>query len=341
MPAPRKSQIAVEATPYYHCVSRCVRRAFLCGKDRFTGKSFEHRRIFIESELLRLSDVFFLDLVAYAVMSNHFHVLLFIDQSTKVEATVEDIVNRWHQIHQGNPVSVKFINNEPLEPHERLQLDVFVDLWRERLASISWFMRVIIEKVARMANTEDDVTGRFWEGRFKCQALLDEQALLSCMAYVDLNPVRAAMATTPEQSDHTSIKRRVEHWQQSVDKTIDVEYDNGQQNHRFQPNDLHPFVGNLRQETPNGIVFNLVDYLQLLDWTGRQIREDKTGAISHQAKPILERLSISAEHWVYLCTHFESSFKGLVGSVHSLEQACSPFKKKRRLNYSASSALFA
>jgi len=153
MPAPRKSQIAVEATPYYHCVSRCVRRAFLCGKDRFTGKSFEHRRIFIESELLRLSDVFFLDLVAYAVMSNHFHVLLFIDQSTKDEATVEDIVNRWHQIHQGNPVSVKFINNEPLEPHERLQLDVFVDLRRERLASISWFMRVINEKVARMANT--------------------------------------------------------------------------------------------------------------------------------------------------------------------------------------------
>ena len=91
------------------------------------------------------------------------------------------------------------------------QLNVFSDKWWEKLASISWYMRVLNEKVAPMANIEDDVTGRFWEGKFKCQALLDEKALLSCMAYVDLNPVRATMAQAPEQSDHTSITRRVAH----------------------------------------------------------------------------------------------------------------------------------
>ena len=96
MPQPRKSQISIDATPYYHCVSRCVRRAFLCGKDKYTGRSFEHRRTFIESEILRLGQVFFLDVVGYAVMSNHFHILLFIDQDANDEASTHDTVSYTH-----------------------------------------------------------------------------------------------------------------------------------------------------------------------------------------------------------------------------------------------------
>jgi len=248
MPQSRKSQISLEATPYYHCVSRCVRRAFLCGHDRFTGRSFEHRRAFIESELLRLGQIFFLDVVGYAVMSNHFHVLLFIDQQAQQNATALDIVTRWHQVHRGNEVSAKYLNNESLEQHEREQLDVYIDQWRDRLCSISWYMRALNEKVARMANAEDDVTGRFWEGRFKCQALLDEQALLSCMAYVDLNPVRAAMAETPEKSEHTSIRHRITHWKKGADNNTSSKTTGDNKDQALQPRDLHPFVGNLRQE---------------------------------------------------------------------------------------------
>ncbi len=340
MPLPRKSQIAIDATPYYHCVSRCVRRAFLCGEDRFTGRSFEHRRALIETELLRLGQVFFLDVVAFSVMSNHFHVILFVDQLAQKEATALDIVTRWHQVHLGNAVSTKFLNREPLEPYEKEQLDLLVDLWRGRLSSISWYMRVINEKVARVANAEDEVTGRFWEGRFKCQALLDEQALLSCMAYVDLNPVRAAMADTPEQSDYTSIQHRIRHWKNTDDNNQTKPFAADHPTQAFQPDNLHPFVGNLRQDMPAGVIYNLVDYLELVDWTGRQIREDKVSSIPTEAKPILQRLSISPEHWVYLCTHFESRFKGLVGSIHSLENACRQFKRKRRPNLSASVELF-
>lgn len=340
MPQPRKSQIAIEATPFYHVVSRCVRRAFLCGEDKFTGRSFEHRRVFIESELLRLGQVFFLDIAAYAVMSNHFHIVLFIDQEAQKTASTLDIVTRWHQLHQGNIVSEKFLNNEPLEPHEIDQLNLYIDIWRERLSSISWFMRVLNEKVARMANTEDEVTGRFWEGRFKCQALLDEQALLSCMAYVDLNPVRSAMAESPEQSDHTSIQHRIRHWQQESEKLNESNEEPNRTEQSLQPDNLLPFVGHLRQPMPKGVIFNLVDYLQLVDWTGRQIREDKVGAISADAAPILKRLSISPAHWVYLCTHFESRFKGLVGCVHSLEQACQVFDRQRRPNLAVSTALY-
>lgn len=339
MPRPRKTQIAVEATPYYHCVSRCVRRAFLCGEDKYTGRSYEHRRTLIESELLRLTQIFYLDLSAYAVMSNHYHVVLFIDQAAQKKADAQEIVSRWHQLHQGNPISVKFLDGELLEPHETDALNLLIDVWRERLASISWYMRVINEKIARMANIEDNVTGRFWEGRFKCQALLDEQALLSAMAYVDLNPVRAGMACTPEASDHTSIQKRVRHWQDTANTAKPADK-NALVKQSHQPDSLHPFVGNLRQDMPKGIVFNLVDYLQLVDWTGRQIRHDKSGAIPSNAVPVLERLSISPKHWVYLCSHFESHFKGLVGSAHSLKQACKAFNRQRTPNLSSSVGVF-
>ena len=60
-----------------------------------------------------------------------------------------------------------------------------VELWRKNLGDISWFIRGLNEYIARMAKKEGSCTGRFWEGRFKSQALLDEKALLSCMAYMD------------------------------------------------------------------------------------------------------------------------------------------------------------
>ena len=160
------------------------------------------------------------------------------------------------------------------------------------------------------------------------------------MAYVDLNPVRAAMAATPEQSEHTSIRHRISHWKQGADNNKSINTSDDYEDHALQPRDLHPFVGSLCQEIPKGIIFSLADYLELADWTGRQICEDKVGSINAEAKPILQRLGITPEHWVYLCTHFESRFKGLVGSVHSLEHACRKFKRKRKPNLSASARVF-
>ena len=155
--------------------------------------------------------------------------------------------------------------------------------------------------------------------------------------------VRAGIADTPEQSEHTSIQHRVKYWQQNSERKQNRNNQTGVvdgNDQLFQPGTLHPFVGHLRQPMPKGIGFNLIDYLQLVDWTGRQIREDKIGAISAQADPILKRLSISPDHWVYLCKHFESRFKGLVGCVHSLEKACKVFGRKRRPNFAVSTALY-
>ena len=161
MTKPRSQQISLDATPYYHCVSRCVRRAFLCGHDQITGRSYEHRRQQIEDDILRLGQIFFIDVAAFAVLSNHYHIVLFINQHDYEQASPKSVVRRWHSLFSGPEATTKFLNNEPLEPHEKLQVDSLVDIWRNRLLSISWFMKVLNEKIARQANKEDDCTGHF------------------------------------------------------------------------------------------------------------------------------------------------------------------------------------
>jgi hypothetical protein len=185
MPRSRKTQVSLDATLYYNCSSRCVRRAFLCGKDAVTGQSFAHRRQWIEDKLLELATVFAIDLCAYAVMHNHYHIVLFIDQSKADHWDALEVVDRWHLLFSGTLYSQRFSKGELLTVVEQASLNASIALWRERLMDISWFMRIINEGIARMANRKDDCTGRFWEGRFSSQALLDEKALAACSAYVD------------------------------------------------------------------------------------------------------------------------------------------------------------
>ena len=312
MPKPRYAQVSLEATPYYHCVSRCVRRAFLCGQDAQSGQSYEHRRGWIEEKIQTLGQIFAIDIAAYAVMSNHYHLVVHIDHASAENWNRLEVIEHWHRLFAGHPLSQRFLRGEVLGKAELMKLDELVDEWRQRLMDISWFMRVLNEGIARQANREDDCTGRFWEGRFKSQALLDEAAIASCMAYVDLNAIRAAMAETPETSAHTSIKQRIE-------KALQT---NQPQAIRQQPHTLLPFVGYPRADMPKGLPFRLNDYLELVDWTGRILREDKHGAIPDELPPILDRLNIAPQHWLYLAEHFESPFKGLVGSAYKLKQAC-------------------
>jgi REP element-mobilizing transposase RayT len=255
MPKPRKAQVFIDATPYYHCVSRCVRRAFLCGRDNQTGVDYEHRRAWIEQKILKLGQIFCIDVCAYAVMSNHYHVVLHINTESAAALTTQQIHERWQRLFKGNQLSARFLCEETLCEAELEVIEELAEQWRERLHDISWFMRVLNEGVAREANQEDQCTGRFWEGRFKSQALLDEQALAACLAYVDLNPIRAKMADSPETSDHTSAKKRIQDVQKTPEKS----------NAAYQPKTLFPFVGNPREPMPQGLPFKLEDYLELLD----------------------------------------------------------------------------
>lgn len=319
MPKPRYTQVSLAATPYYHCVCRCVRRAFLCGEDKVSRQNYDHRRQWIEDRLYALARIFALDLCAYAVMSNHYHVVLHVDAEQAAGWCRDEIIRRWHQLFKGNTLSQRYLSGEPMKGAELAMLEKQVDVWRDRLMSISWFMRIVNEGIARQANEEDGCTGRFWEGRFRSQALLDDAALAACMAYVDLNPVRSGLAATPEQSTYTSIRHRCQQARQVP-----------QPNHpRQQAAGLMPFVGNPRTHMPKGLPFRLTDYMALVDWSGRILRDDKRAAIDARHPEILSRLGIEAEHWRFLTRHFESRFKGLVGCAFKLMQACKALGYRR------------
>ena len=184
MPKPRKTLISLQDTTYYHCVSRCVRRAFLCGQDELTGQSYEHRRGWIEDKILSLAAIFAIDVCAYAVMSNHTHLVLHVNTEKANSWSIREVLERWHRLHKGSQFTEKYLENKEMAEFELVSVYESGEKYRERLTDISWFMRELNEPIARMANNEDKCTGRFWEGRFKSQALLDEAALVSCMAYV-------------------------------------------------------------------------------------------------------------------------------------------------------------
>ena len=269
MPKPRYRQVSVESTPYYHCVSRCVRRAFLCGKDSQTGYDFEHRRQWIIDRIKLLCSVFAVDLCAYAIMNNHYHIVVKINSEQVVEWSDEEVAKRWMKVFTGPVLMHQYLGNADLNRTEHKQAAKLFTTWRERLCDLSWFMRCINEPIARLANREEHCTGRFWEGRFKSQALLDVRALLACMAYVDLNPIRAAMTRTPEQSDYTSIQERINRPDSDC-------------------------LSRLDQKDINAIPINLKDYMELVDWGGREIKHNKRGHIPTQAPPILVRLRMDA-----------------------------------------------
>jgi hypothetical protein len=162
MPQSRKTQVSLIDTPYYHCVSRCVCRSFLCGNDKFTGQSYEHRRGWVEKRLLFLSSVFSIGIFAYAVMSNHTHVVVCVDIDMANGWTTEEVVKRWHQLYQGTLLSQKYQRGDALSKSEVMSLEETVTIYRQRLYDISWLMRNLNEYIARETNKEDKCTGRFY-----------------------------------------------------------------------------------------------------------------------------------------------------------------------------------
>jgi len=160
VPKPRYAQVSLQATPYYHCISRCVRRAFLCGTDTVSGQCYEHRRQWIESKLLELAQCFALRLCAYSVMSNHFHVVLFVDAESATNWSFDEVIKRWHRLFFGNLLSQRYLSGELLGKAQMAALYKTVATWRQRLTDISWFMRVLNESIARKANAEDNCSGR-------------------------------------------------------------------------------------------------------------------------------------------------------------------------------------
>lgn len=328
----REQIISLSDTPYYHCMARCVRRAFLFGEDSVTGRSFDHRKAWVVDKLAFLSDVFAIDVCAYAVMSNHYHVVLRVDIEAAETWSMDEVIERWISLFAGNALVARYVAGGLSSQAELNRVAEFADQWRERLGDISWFMRVLNESIARMANEEDECRGRFWEGRFKSQALLDEAAVLACMAYVDLNPIRAGVAELPENSDFTSIQDRIAELAtrgvgrpRNRAKVKDKAKEPAAQNYDKKPTLFAFNQGHDLQEGEKALPFSLEDYMTLMDWTGRAIRQDKRGSIPETAPPILSRLGLSIENWLKFVPAVEQNFTHAIGHREKLIQFAQKF----------------
>jgi REP element-mobilizing transposase RayT len=297
---PRHAQISLKQTPYYHCVARCVRRGWLYGYDQYAGKDYSHRKQWIIDRLTVLSELFAIEVCAYAVMSNHYHLGLFVDLKRVASWSEREIVRRWTQLYQ-LPEHVRRYLDYDVTLAEQDAAKETIETWRSRLMSVSWFMKQMNEHLARRANAEDGCTGRFWEGRFKCQALLDEAAILTAMAYVDLNPIRAGIAATPEDAEFTSIHQRIQF--------IQGKSPTGPKLRHFHES------GTKRDSIP----FTFNDYLHLVDWTGRSIRNDKRGAIDPSLPPILLRLNIDQDAWTEAMRPKGNVFGRAMGNLNHLK----------------------
>lgn len=305
MPQPRYRLVDTATTPYYHCISRCVRRAFLCGFDKTSRKSFDHRKQWILDRIKHLSSVFAIDVCAYAIMSNHFHLVLHLNSERMQRWSADEVIEHWLELFTGPIVVHRYRAGVRLTQAEADALAHWVETWRARLADLSWYMRCLNETIARMANKEDQCTGRFWEGRFRSQALLDETALVACMAYVDLNPIRANLSKTMEQSEFTSIQERLQIFARRQRKT--------------KQNWLKPLAAETTTAT-DVIPIQQTDYFALVDWTGRAIRADKAGAIPASAKPILQKLGVDESNWVRNTRYFGNRFGRVLGRIDQIRR---------------------
>ena len=315
MAQPRYTQISLEETPWYHVVSRCVRRAYLCGVDHITGQSYEHRRDWVEKRIRQLASIFTIDVAAYSVMHNHYHIVVRVDNERVAALSTEEVIGRWSQLYAGPLIVRRYLSDQRAEMSqgELLQLDKLADEYRLRLCDLSWFMKNLNEYIARKANAEEDVRGHFWESRYKCQALLDEQAVLTAMAYVDLNPVRAAMADVPEESEHTSIKQRVCELKGQT-ATRRSTGDSEALNVAEAP--LLPFEPG--EHLTTSIPFAFADYLELVDVVGRVVHPAKRGAVPETTPAILSRLGINTEMFISHANQFLKRFGNTVGAPAKL-----------------------
>jgi REP element-mobilizing transposase RayT len=289
--------------------------------------------MWIRDRIQGLQGVFGVDVYGYTVMGNHLHVILRMDPALVSSWTDEEVARRWLTIFPG-PGGKRGQASEDLAVLALCQDPVRLALCRERLSDVSWFMRCLNEPIARRANREDDCTGRFWEGRFKCQRLEDAGALLACMAYVDLNPVRAGLADTPEASDFTSAQDRsvaLRARRQLASDPAATQAPTPEQKTMLEKaraeatrdSWLVPFgsSGNNDESTGarawlSGITEE--DYLQLLDWTGREIRAGKRGRLSDDLRPVLERLDLDVEAWTENVKRYGSLFHRLTGKITRL-----------------------
>ena len=327
MPAQARQEIIDSAeVGVYHCIARCVRRAFLCGNDTYTGKDYSHRRAWIKERIEQLAKWMAIEIGWATTMQNHLHLILRNRPDLAEQWNDEEVIRRACKVFPAKFQRMG-IQAEPTEQQlaSLLNQKELVEELRSRLSDISRFMRQLCQQVAKRANQEDEVSGHFWQSRFRSVPLLDTAALVLCGMYVDLNQIRAGEAETPEQSRHTAAAQRIaarnhrQHgrWDQALacdgylsPLSLDGDHQTG-----YPPGGQ---FGSPRASDKGLLPMSLDDYLQLLDWTGRQHGKRAGGTIPANLPPILERLDLTVDRLQTALDDFHQLFGIAVGTAGSL-----------------------
>lgn len=301
MTRPRKHIVCLDETPYYHVTARCVRRAFLFGVDHYSGRSYEHRRDWVEQRIRVLSSIFSIDIAAYAVMSNHYHLVVRLAPDEATTWSTRDVLLRWCSLFRGPLLVRRFLDGEQLSDVETSTVHDTARVYRQRLQSLSWFMKCLNEPIARRANAEDGCTGHFWEARFRSEPLRADEAGIRAMAYVDLNPIRAGIVDTPEASDFTSFRARTrqESPLSSVCKAIRAMYERGELlRDDIAAKPLMQFADETNVESNQRLPIERQNYCLLVDATARCLVPGKRGRMATDLPSVVERLGLSSEQWI-------------------------------------------
>jgi hypothetical protein len=269
----------------------------------------------------------------YAILDNHLHQVLRTRPDLSKKWNDKEIVRRWWLIHpdaknkDGSPAKLtKRRLDGLLQDKERIAE------CRSRLSSLSWFQKELKEDIARRANDEDEVDGHFWSGRYRCVRLLDLAALLICSMYVDLNEIRAGVALSPEESEHSSVYRRI-CGRQLRQHDVNLFSSSPAPDAALVPICETGEVGNTtapwhRASNQGFLPISADEYLKLVDWTGRQRRVDKRGAIPSDLQPILERLRIRDDFWIEAVSHYDTLFHRAVGQAQHMIDVARQLKRK-------------
>jgi hypothetical protein len=291
MPKSRSSIVDENVTPWYHCISRCVRREPLCGGEH------AHRKQWIEERLKELGGVFSIECAGFSVMDNHMHLLLRLDSPLAAQWSAEEVARKWLGLFPLRDSDGKALAVSEARIQRFAGNSEWVSKIRKRLADLGWYMKCLKEPIARRANREDDVSGAFWEGRYKSIAVLDEASLLATAAYIDLNPLAAGIALTPEKSEHTSLRVRLDHCDQNgsihtlrEDLSSTSRNDTQEAGLWLLPLDDNRADGAVRPGLMPGCTLSF--YLGVVDASSRMVR-DRKASLGPEVEPIFQRLALN------------------------------------------------
>ncbi len=322
---PRRKIVRKDRKAVYHCWNRCVRSAFLCGRDPLTGHDFSYRRNWLRTREQQLAALFAIELCFHAEMSNHLHLVLRTRPDIARRWSREEVARRWLTITRlAKAMGDDVPTPDPRKVHMLTRDKKKIAKLRRRLCNISWLMGVLCENVARRANKEEECSGKFWESRFQCRRCDSEAAVLICGMYVDLNQIRAGEARTPETSRYTSAYDRIQsRRQRSPQRKEDgwlCELTLREGPHEDLEGKYRSRSG--RRASDEGLLpIELDKYLQLLDWSGRELRRGKRGAIPKDLAPILDRLSIREEMLLDVLESMDERFGHLLGNPTQMAAA--------------------